>query len=285
MSAPPPSKQEDAPWDEAQCEAALAELERLQDKVAALRLVIPRVITPLEIPCSPAELLLLFKKGIVDGQTNLKDFREQWGRDDLQNILQYAQGSYSTDKDLSEGGKVGQYGWAQKEIVEKSKPRGKKRNHSETDAEPVEALTTEIIAEKLRALRTAHPSINIATKEDHRDIMIRFISGGMRLRFHILIGQDANERDKLDATCVGAAEPCTTITRCIASRPRANDLKYLLDMIGAYKNVDGECTKCGDYYDHLVLFPTAKRSKQVPVAEGSEESTTVWEPFHEGCLD
>jgi hypothetical protein len=48
------------------------------------------------------------------------------------------------------------------------------------------------------------------------------------LKFRINIEREANGRHKLNAECLGTTEPFLAVTRCIASRPQANDLNYLL---------------------------------------------------------
>jgi soluble P-type ATPase len=54
---------------------------------------------------------------------------------------------------------------------------------------------------------------------------------GTKLKFHIVVGQGANDRGKLRAECLGTTELQTAISRCIASRPRPNDLQSLLVII------------------------------------------------------
>lgn len=48
------------------------------------------------------------------------------------------------------------------------------------------------------------------------------------LKFRVSIEREVNGRHKLNAECLGAAEPFLAMTRCITSRPHANDLRYLL---------------------------------------------------------
>jgi hypothetical protein len=56
----------------------------------------------------------------------------------------------------------------------------------------------------------------------------RFVSGSLMLDFHINIEQEANDRHKINAECLGTVEPFASISRCVKSRPQANDLKQLL---------------------------------------------------------
>jgi hypothetical protein len=57
---------------------------------------------------------------------------------------------------------------------------------------------------------------------------MEFMSGSLKLKFHIAIDPEANGHDKLKIECLGTTKPFTTITKNIASRPKANDFKYLL---------------------------------------------------------
>lgn len=55
------------------------------------------------------------------------------------------------------------------------------------------------------------------------------------------------------------------------------------DMIVAYKSVKGtSCAKCGKTLDNAMTRPTARRSKQVAVA--NESTVTVWQALHESCV-
>ncbi|KAH7138987.1 hypothetical protein B0J11DRAFT_32084 [Dendryphion nanum] len=277
-------QQSNTGWDEARCESALAKLESLQEAVDALRLVIPRVVTPLETPLSPAELFALYKKAINEGQSNLKSFGERWQSEDIQDIFAYAQASYDANKDLSTSDQVDQFDWQQRE-ADKMLARPSNRDRIQGLSEMPGGWSQNEIGVALEEFRKANPLIKVATKEDNRSMMIHLVAGDLKMRFHVVLSQDANDRGKLDVTCLGAAEPSTTITRCMSSRPRANDLKYLLDMIAAYKRISGSCAKCKKYLDNTALFPTARRSKQVTNAEGKDAPETIWEAFHEACLD
>jgi hypothetical protein len=48
------------------------------------------------------------------------------------------------------------------------------------------------------------------------------------LKFRIGIEREANGQHKLNVECLGTTEPFLAITRCMASRPNADDLRYLL---------------------------------------------------------
>jgi hypothetical protein len=64
------------------------------------------------------------------------------------------------------------------------------------------------------------------------------------LKFQINVKREANGRHKLNAECLGTKELFLAITRCIASRPQANDLKYLL--VG--------CIGVGEVYEYMLII-------------------------------
>lgn len=55
-------------------------------------------------------------------------------------------------------------------------------------------------------------------------------------------------------------------------------------MIAAYKTVKGStCAKCEKLLDSSAEIPTARRRKELTDDNGATE--TIWEAFHEGCID
>jgi hypothetical protein len=56
-------------------------------------------------------------------------------------------------------------------------------------------------------------------------------------------------------------------------------------MIASYKTVKKTvCAKCNKLLDDSSYYqPTARRSKQVAAEDGT--TVTVWEAFHDSCLD
>ena len=65
-------------------------------------------------------------------------------------------------------------------------------------------------------------------KDDGRDLLIRFAADSTQYRFRVTISDDANATQAIKAECEGAGEPFAAVTRCLASRPNVNDLKFLL---------------------------------------------------------
>ncbi|OQO10669.1 hypothetical protein B0A48_03967 [Cryoendolithus antarcticus] len=93
MSAPPASEQR---WSSQQSEAALADLERLQDQI------------------SKAQTFAELKKAAVNATTDLQTLRQTWNAERTQEVLTKAKESESNDGDLSREAEVAQYGWIDK---------------------------------------------------------------------------------------------------------------------------------------------------------------------------
>ncbi|KAF1921057.1 mediator complex subunit 27-domain-containing protein [Ampelomyces quisqualis] len=267
-----------AGWDEAQCTTALAHLEQLQAQIDNLRLAIPRVIEPFQRPPNPSTFKL-FAQGLVGSQNDVKLLKEQWRAVETQLVFEHAKKSFAANTDLSASKSTPSHGWTERE-----KERSTKRNNSsESLDESRSNSATEDVPQILVEFQKAHPSIKLETQDDNRTISTQFVSGSFKLRFRIVVDQEANGKHKFSAECLGASEPWLSINRCIASRPQANCLKYLLDMVAAYKTVKGtSCAKCKRLLDDTALTPTARRSKQVDAANDTIQ--TVWEAVHESCL-
>ncbi|KAI2478611.1 Med27 domain containing protein [Pyrenophora tritici-repentis] len=254
-----------AGWDEAQCTAALALLEQRQAQINDLRLAIPRIIEPLHRRPSPITWKL-YSQGLETSSKGLAAFKEQWR--ELQG-----------NPDLTESVSVPSHGWVERE--RKAKKSTKTKSEHVEDAGAI--LTDEEISRIVIEFRKSHPNLKLETTDDNTSISTRFVSGPVTLRFHVGIEREANGRHKLNAECLGTREPFLAITRCLGSRPHANDLKHILDMIAAYKTIKGtSCAKCGKLLDDAALVPTARRSKQVAAANETQE--TIWEALHESCL-
>ncbi|KAF2678383.1 hypothetical protein K458DRAFT_317242 [Lentithecium fluviatile CBS 122367] len=275
------SAEPDASYDEAQNISALAHLERLQAQLNGLRPTVSRVVTPFYSPPSPA-LFHEFKAGLYAAQAEIKSFRNNFLAQETQAILEHARQRESEDGDLSKCGEVSHYGWIEREKREKE--NAKKTKGAETVEQCEAALTDEEVDKIVREWRARNLKLGFEAKERSRDLTIIFVAYGYRLRFHVVVSQDANEPRKLQAACMGTTDVDLTITRCIASRPNVNDLKYLLDMIAAYKNVkSADCAKCGKVYDTDLYRPWARRGKHIDAVD--EKAEIVWQALHESCLD
>ncbi|KAH8732250.1 mediator complex subunit 27-domain-containing protein [Phaeosphaeriaceae sp. PMI808] len=268
-----------ADWDEAQCAAALARLEEIQAMINNLRTAIPRIIEPMHRPPS-SSTFKLYAKAITGSQNDIKDLQAQWRSPETQNMFEYTRKSLSANPDLTASKSTPAHGWIERERKERE---SKKKNRRNSVDENSAIFTGDEIARIVVDFHKTHPSIKLDTQEDNRMISTQFVSGSISMRFRVTIEREANGRHRLAVECTGTMEPFLSISRCIASRPQPNDLRSLLDMITAYKNVKGtSCAKCGKLLDDAILIPTARRSKQVVAKD--ETTKTVWEALHESCL-
>ncbi|KAF2019585.1 hypothetical protein BU24DRAFT_122744 [Aaosphaeria arxii CBS 175.79] len=285
MASSTASQQPAQVWDESQCVAALAQLERLQAQIDDLRLTIPRVVAPLspQITKRP-ELFAAFKKAAVGSQSNIKAFRTTWQSQETQALFEHTKASLEANSDLTPGAQLPRYGWEQKEIRDRDAEARRRDGAKDGEDKAVVSMSKEERERILQEFRAANGQLKVFSKDDDRDILIHFISGGLKYRFHVVVNSETNGGEHLDAECLGNGEPFVSITRCVSLRPHANELKPLLDMIAAYKNVQSNsCAKCGKLLDKSALVPTARRSKQPE--EANEKQETVWEALHESCLD
>ncbi|KAF1953637.1 hypothetical protein CC80DRAFT_142899 [Byssothecium circinans] len=272
-------------WDESQCTAALAHLERLQAQLDDLRLTIPRVIRPFTAPPAPS-MYRAFSDNLTASQNDIKAFRTQWHSQDTQSVLDHARKSLARNKDLSKSAEVGKYGWVEKE--RKERERGKKmlkEKESGTGVGEGERLGEGDVGRILDEWKTrkGYEKIGLKREDGDKDLTITFVAGSWKHRFHILIQQEETGSHKLHVECLGTGATQLAITRCMMARPKLNDLRYLLDMIAAYKTVKGTtCAKCGNMLDSHALGTVARRSRDVVDTEGKTE--VVWEAFHESCL-
>ncbi|KAF1947914.1 hypothetical protein EJ02DRAFT_440078 [Clathrospora elynae] len=279
MGAPDSAAQPGADWDEAQCTAALAQLEQVQAQLNDLRLAIPRIIEPLHRPANPTTYRL-YSQGVIGSQNGVNNLKVQWKTPEIQSTFAHVKKSFDANADLSESASIPSYGWTER--AQRAKD-SKKSKGGESVEDLGATLTDEAIGGIVVEFRKTHPNIKLETQDDNRSISTRFVSGSVLLKFRINIEHEANGRHKLSAECLGTTEPFLAVTRSIASRPQANDLKSLLDMIAAYKTVKGKsCANCGGILDKAMMIPTARRSKKV--ASANESPETVWEAFHESCL-
>ncbi|KAL1800885.1 hypothetical protein ACET3X_001227 [Alternaria dauci] len=279
MGATEAAAQPGAGWDEAHCTAALAQLEQLQAQINNTRLAIPRIIEPFHRPQS-STTYKLYVEGVKGAQDSLDALTKRWKDPDMQGIFEHVKQSFSANADLSECVSVTSHGWVER--ARKAKASAKSKGRESVD-DAGATLTDADISRIVVDFRKAHPNLKVEAQDDDRTIHMRFVSGSLMLKFRIGIEREANGRHKLNAECLGTTEPFLAITRCIASRPNADDLKYLLDMIAAYKTVKGtSCARCGNLLDKSALTPTARRSKQV--ASTTENLETIWEATHEACI-
>ncbi|CBX99833.1 hypothetical protein LEMA_P074220.1 [Plenodomus lingam JN3] len=249
--------QVDDGWDEAQCTSALAHLERLQAQIDDLRLAIPQIVEPFHQPFT-STTFKQYAQGAMSSQNGIKSLNEQWNSLENQKTFEHVRKSYATNSDLSASTTIPSYGWQERA---RSNTDPVQNVHSDVIEENCAVLSDKDVSRIIVEFQKKRPDIKLETQDDDQTILMYFISTSKKLEFRIVIERDANGRHKLAADCLGPKELLQAITRCIASRPNANDLEYLLDMLAAYKTMKPpSCAKCAKILDQTMLPPTARRS-------------------------
>lgn len=280
MSASDSTAQPGAGWDEVQCMTALAQLEQLQAQIDDLRLAIPRIIEPFHRSPNPSTFKL-YSQGVIGSQNGIKALNDAWRTPQVQETLAHTKKSYQANPDLSTCTSIPAHGWIARERRERELRTGNGQ-HTTVD-DKGDKLDNEKISHTVAKVQEAHPDVKFEVDPDNHTITTHFVAFSIRAAFRISIDRESDAQHKLSAECSGTREPFLSITRCLASRPNANDLTHLLNMVIAYKTVKGtSCTKCKGLLDDTALPPTARRSRQT--AGSSDTPETIWEAFHEGCL-
>ncbi|KAJ4305220.1 hypothetical protein N0V90_000751 [Kalmusia sp. IMI 367209] len=159
----------DTDYDEAQCIAALAQLERLKQQLDDLRLTLPRVVEPFHMPTGPP-MYQAFKNNLTKSVRDMKTFRAQWQSQDIQSVLEHAKKSAAANPDLSAGAQVHQYGWVEKE--EREKEAAKKEGEGKEKVEDVRVHITKEERENIVAeWRKTHPTIKMEANDEGRELL------------------------------------------------------------------------------------------------------------------
>lgn len=245
-------------WDESQCTAALAHLERLKTQIDSLRLTIPRIIEPFTSPPTPA-MFRAFSDNLTTVQTEVKGFKTEWNSQETRTVLEHASNSLKQDGDLSRSAEVAKYGWVDRESREKK--RGKKAvEQKEVGGGPGERLGEGDIGKIVDEWKgkEGHEKIGLKRENGDKDltvgictcvgglietdwrVQISFVAGSWKHRFHVVITQKENEAHKIDVECLGTRATELAITGCIKARPKANDLRYLLVCSRPFHNHPGK---------------------------------------------
>ncbi|KAL1609858.1 hypothetical protein SLS60_001523 [Paraconiothyrium brasiliense] len=251
VSQPAPTSAE---YDEAQCIAALAQLERMKNQLDDLRLTLPRIVEPFHLPSKPP-MFHAFKDNLIRAQRDMKTFRSQWQGQEMQSILERARKSATVNPDLSAGARVQQYGWIEKEKKEKD-AANISRDGDERAEDTSVRVTQEERERVVEQWKKTYPSIKMQEKNEGKQLLIPFVADSTKYRFRITICEDASASRALQAECEGTGEPFTSVTRCLALRPCPNDLKYLLvrrrNMICRYTgNNNGRLTMYRIWLQHI----------------------------------
>lgn len=191
-----------------------------------LRLTLPRIVEPFHMPSKPP-MFHAFKDTLVKSQRDMKTFKALWQSPETQDILEHTRKSATANPDLSEGAQVPQYGWIEKEAREKEA----EKNKGEVD-EVMEDTRAHISKDErervLAQWKKTNPLIKVEEGPEGREIRISFAADSTKYRFRVVFPDDVNATSTPKAECEGVGEPFAGVTRCLASRPNLNDLKYLL---------------------------------------------------------
>ncbi|TKA66245.1 hypothetical protein B0A55_09598 [Friedmanniomyces simplex] len=99
-------------WSAQRYEDALAHLERLQEKLDALRATLPSLVAPLLQPDATRPQMFASVVKAAAGSTNdLKTLRGEWTAERTQQVLLHSKESLLKDGDLSKANEVARYGW------------------------------------------------------------------------------------------------------------------------------------------------------------------------------
>lgn len=209
-------------------------------------------------------------------------------------MLEHVKQSYQKNADLSAGAKISRYGWADEAETEPGAD-----TVAPTQSGQAQDATEEEDAGKIvEKYKQANATFNVNYDEQaHRIeasnsssrviranlLKVKYKIPTLILSFVVTKDQDTAGQPTWKAESIGNGKLFPAMTRCIASRPRPGELKYLLDMIAAYK--DGRivpCANCRRVMDNSTLTCAARRSTLFKDAEGDDG--TKWEAFHESCL-
>ncbi|KAJ4377654.1 hypothetical protein N0V83_000482 [Neocucurbitaria cava] len=156
-----------AGWNEAQCTAALAQLEQLQvqthdAQIDDLRLAIPRIIEPFHRPSNP-NTFRLYAQGVIGSQNSIKDLHDSWKHPEAQRTFEHVKKSYSANADLAASASIPSHGWAERERREgKSKKSDKSEGVEEISAAISEEDTTRIVED----VQKTFPGIKLETQDN-----------------------------------------------------------------------------------------------------------------------
>jgi hypothetical protein len=191
MSAPESAAQPGAGWDEAQCMAALAQLEQLQAQVRTytqsskpvltaqiddLRLAIPRIIEPFHRPPNPSTFKL-YSQGVVGSQNGIRALNEAWRAPEIQEMFAHTKKSYDANQDLAACASIPSHGWVERERRE----RESHKRHGENTAveDHGNELDDETISRIIAEVQSAQPNIKLQAHNDSRCITVRLLTDSL----------------------------------------------------------------------------------------------------------
>lgn len=167
-----------------------------------------------------------FKDSLIKAQRDMKTFRTQWQSLEAQKLFEHARKSAVANPDLSAGAKIQKYGWIEKE--KRQKNAVEKHADVEESVNVGAPLTKDEREKILGNWKMANPHLNVEEREEGTALLISFNADSVRYRFRLSIPDGSDTTQAIKTECEGKGEPFTAVTRCMASRPNANDFKYLL---------------------------------------------------------
>ncbi|KAI9659939.1 MAG: hypothetical protein M1821_001291 [Bathelium mastoideum] len=270
-------------WEEDQCKAGLARLEDLQDKLEGLRSTIPSIIGALVASrANPQEHFRQFKDVTETQYSQLIHFRATWQSEPISEALEYAVQSGKRDLGLGNGAVLPKSGWIEEK--EQSNQGGTKGEDDSTSSNGAGNQETDDMTSVVEGFKHEHAQCQVESDPQTQKIQVSVPTPPGPITFAIKkYEQLQNGGLKWDAECLGTMKLSPAITRCLASRPHADSLRYTLEMIAAYKDArQAPCMACGSLLDKAAQTPPARRSKTIKTEDG--KSQEVWEAFHEGCI-
>ncbi|KAF2457739.1 hypothetical protein BDY21DRAFT_421088 [Lineolata rhizophorae] len=291
---------------EQQCIADLAHVEQLQEQINTLRRVLPKICLSLSHPGpTPAATWAEFERGTLAASRALNRFRSGSESGQTREVIAKARESRRRDPRLGKASKVRKFGWVEMVGAEKE---GQKAKSQDGEAEGGEVRNGEVeengvdgvvsgwedhpsAQEVIRGYRSAYPEDFVDYRREEQVIKICLEAIPSTLTFAVTKRDNETGKSSIEAQCLGGQKFHAAVTRCLCSRQRKHDMRYLLDMIGAYHKSAHKgsytCDKCNKLLDRNGLPVAAQRPKPSPSdpsKDAFEDGVRVWEHFHEGCL-
>lgn len=192
----------------------------------------------------------------------MKKLRNQWKSPQVEKIFAHTKHSFQENGNLSSSSEVPRYGWVDMdEKLREATQKGDKEKDAETDQGL--DISQEDIKRIVDEWKARNDKIKFEGEDGYRDfkvcsccpellhsatrltvgLQISFVSNSLMLKFNVTITHELDGVQKLHAVCLGTREPALAITRCINTRPRPNDLKYLLVRLICKSNFNHKVTR------------------------------------------
>ncbi|KAL9094664.1 MAG: hypothetical protein Q9165_002933 [Trypethelium subeluteriae] len=197
-------------------------------KLDELRLSIPAIIEPLTTTgISAQEHFRRFRDAAQGEHSRLDRFRATWQSGPIAEALEYTLLSGRQGQNRSNGIRLPKYGWSTDgEPVSRGTGKQGEANH---EPNGTVGSQTEDMESVVKAFQQKHPECHIDSNLSEQNIQISVPAPLGPISFTIKKGQKPqNEGPRWDVECLGSMKLYPAITRCLASRPKGNDLEYTL---------------------------------------------------------